>query len=121
MKTLFKLLIAAAVLNAAARYGLSAWTHYEFLDSVQQTLLFGADSSPQELTDEIIRQAERREVPLARESLDVQRRQNIDTANASYVDPIELFPGYVYSKTWDLRLEVRHLDTAGLTGRTRRK
>ena len=121
MKTLIKLLIAAALLNGAARFGLSAWTHYEFLDSVQQTLLFGADSTPQELTDAIMKEADRQDVPLARESLDIQRRENVDTAKATYVDPIELFPGYVFSKTWDLNLEVRHLDTAARTGRTRRR
>jgi hypothetical protein len=121
VKTLIKLLIAAAVLNAAARYGLSAWTHYEFRDSVQQTLLFGADSSPEQLADEIVQEAEQQDVPLDRESLDVERRANIDSAKVAYVDEIELFPGYVYPKTWEFSLEVRHLDTAGMTGRTRRR
>ena len=121
MKTLIKLLIAAAVLNGVARYGLSAWTHYEFRDSVQQTLLFGADSSTEELADEIVQEAERQGVPLDRESVDVQRRENIDSASASYVDEIELFPGYVYPKSWEFSLEVRHLDTAGLAGRPPRR
>jgi hypothetical protein len=121
VKTLIKLLIAAAVLNGAARYGLSAWTHYEFRDSVQQTLLFGADSTPQELADAIMQEAERKNVPLDPDAVEVQRRDTIDRATATYVDPIELFPGYVYPKTWEFSLEVRHLDTAAMAGRTRRR
>jgi hypothetical protein len=121
VKTLIKLLIAAALLNGAARYGLSAWTHYEFRDSVQQTLLFGADSTPQELADAIMQEAERRGVPLEREDVEVERRDNIDSAMAIYVDEIELFPGYVYPKTWEFSLDVRHMDTAAMTGRQRRR
>ena len=119
MKTLIKLLIAAAILNAAGRYGLSAWTQYEFRDSVQEILLFGIDASPMELTDEIMREAEKRGVPLERQSLDVQRRQELATASASYVDPIELFPRYIYPKTWEFSVEVRHVNMGGAPRRPR--
>ena len=121
MKTLIKLIVAAAVLNAAARYGLSAWTHYEFRDSVEQTLLFGADSSPQELVDAIMREAERQDVPLDRESVELERQQNVDSVKAGYVDEIELFPRYTYSKIWEFDVQVRHVDMAGMTGRPRRR
>jgi hypothetical protein len=121
VKTLIKLLIAAAIFNAAARYGLSAWAHYEFRDSVEQALLFGADSSPEQLADEIMREAERQDVPLDRESVDVERHENVDSANVTYVDQIELFPRYTYPKTWEFNVEVRHVDTAAMTGRKRRR
>ena len=120
MKTLIKLLIAAAVINAAARYGLSAWTQYEFRDAVQQILLFGADASTDELKNEIMMEAERQGVPLEREALDVQHRDMVVTAQAGYLDEIELFPRYVYPKTWEFSLEVRHVDMRAMTGRTPR-
>ncbi len=119
MKTLIKLLIAAAIVNAAARYGLSAWTQYEFRDSVQQILLFGADASPMELADEIMREAEKQGVPLERQSLDVQRLRELATANASYVDQIELFPRYIHPKTWVVSVEVRHVNMGGAPRRRR--
>lgn len=121
MRTLVKLVIAAMILNAAGRYGLSAWTHYNFRDSVQQTLLFGDNASPAELANEIMREAERQEVPLDPDELNVQQNGGVVTATATYVDRIELFPRYIYPKTWEFDIEVRHLNTAGLTGRTRRK
>ena len=120
MKTLIKLLIAAAIINGAARYGLSAWTQYEFRDAVQQILLFGADASTDELKSEIMMEAERQGVPLERESLDVQQRDMVVSAQASYLDEIELFPRYIYPKTWEFSLEVRHVDMRGMTGRTPR-
>lgn len=120
MKTLIKLLIAAAIINAAARYGLSTWTQYEFRDAVQQILLFGANASTDDLENEIMMEAERQDVPLEREALDVQQRDKVVTAQASYLDEIELFPGYLYPKTWDFNVEVRHVDMGTMTGRTPR-
>jgi len=117
VKTLIKLLIAVAIINAAGRYGLSAWTQYQFRDAVQQILLFGADASDDELKDEIMMEAERQDVPLERESLDVQQRDMVVTARASYLDEIEIFPRYIYPKTWEFSLEVRHLEMGGTKGR----
>jgi hypothetical protein len=118
--TLIKLLLAAAIINAAARYGLSAWTQYEFRDAVQQILLFGAEASTDELKNEIMMQAERQGVPLEREALDVEQRDSVVTARAGYLDEIELFPRYVYPKTWEFSLEVRHVDMRAMTGRAPR-
>ena len=120
MKTLIQLLIAAAIINAAARYGLSTWTQYQFRDAVQQILLFGAGASTDDLENEIMMEAERQDVPLEREKVDVQQRDAVVTAEASYLDEIELFPRYVYPKTWEFNLEVRHVDMRGMTGRTPR-
>ena len=120
MKTLIQLLIAAAIINAAARYGLSTWTQYQFRDSVQQILLFGADASTDDLENEIMMEAERQDVPLEREKVDVQQRDAVVTAEASYLDEIELFPGYKYPKTWTFDIEVRHVDMRAMTGRTAR-
>ena len=120
MKTLIQLLIAAAIINAAARYGLSTWTQYQFRDSVQQILLFGADASTDDLENEIMMEAERQDVPLEREKVDVQQRDAVVTAQASYLDEIELFPGYKYPKTWTFDIEVRHVDMRAMTGRTAR-
>ena len=120
MKTLIQLLIAAAIINAAARYGLSTWTQYQFRDSVQQILLFGADVSTDDLENEIMMEAERQDVPLEREKVDVQQRDAVVTAEATYLDQIELFPGYRYPKTWTFNIEVRHVDMRAMTGRSAR-
>ena len=120
MKTLIKLLIAAALINGAGRYGLSAWTQYEFRDAVQQILLFGAGASTDDLENEIMMEADRQDVPLDRDKLDVQQRDMVVTAQASYLDEIELFPGYKYPKTWTFDIEVRHVDMRAMTGRTAR-
>jgi hypothetical protein len=49
MKTIVKLLVAAVVVNAAARLGMSTWTQYQFRDTMQQVVLFGAAQSIAEL------------------------------------------------------------------------
>jgi len=65
-------------------------------------------------------EAERQDVPLEREKVDVQQRDAVVTAEASYLDEIELFPGYKYPKTWTFDIEVRHVDMRAMTGRTAR-
>ena len=117
MKTLIKLLIAVAIINATARYGLSTWTQYQFRDAIQQILLFGAGASTDDLENEIMMEADRQDVPLEREKLDVQQRDMVVTAEASYLDEIELVPGYKYPKTWTFNIEVRHVDMHAGTGR----
>jgi len=117
MKTLIKLLIAVAIINATARYGLSTWTQYQFRDAVQQILLFGSGASTDDLENEIMMEADRQDVPLEREKLDVQQRDMVVTAEASYLDEIELVPGYKYPKTWTFNIEVRHVDMHAGTGR----
>ena len=54
MKTLFKLVIAILLLNAAVRGGLAMWQYYQFKDAAQQVVLFGQRSEPEEIQANII-------------------------------------------------------------------
>ena len=58
MKTIIKLLVAALILNATARLGLSAWQQYQFRDSVQEMLLFGNSQTTAQLQEQIVEEAE---------------------------------------------------------------
>ena len=57
MKTLFKLVIAILVLNAAVRGGLATWQYYEFKDAAQQVVLFGQRADPEEIQANIVARA----------------------------------------------------------------
>jgi len=96
MKTIVKLLIAAAVLNATAHAAMAAWSYYQFKDAAQQTLIFGAGATTMQLHDQIFRRAVELEIPIDPEKVSVTRDGARTVASASYTHRIELFPRYFY-------------------------
>src|SRR5262245_35720424 len=96
MKTVLKVVIAAAILNAAVRGGDSAWRYYQLKDAAQQALLFGASSTSQQLHTQIMESAMDLGVPLQEQDLRLHWKAGRRTAEASYTQQIEFFPSYRY-------------------------
>jgi hypothetical protein len=105
MKTLIKLLIAAAILHAVYRTGMSAATYYQLKDASQQILVFGGGATPDQLQKSILAKAEELAVPLEPGNVVVQREVGRTTAEASYTDPVEIFPRYRYPFNYSFRVE----------------
>jgi hypothetical protein len=64
MKTLFKLVIAILLLNAAVRGGLAMWQYYQFKDAAQQVVLFGQRADPEDIQANIVARATELNVPV---------------------------------------------------------
>jgi hypothetical protein len=105
VKTIIKLLIAAALLNAAVRGGMAAWTYYQFRDRAEQLVIFGAAATPQELQNQIVETAAELDVPIDPENVTVEREGARTRAEAAYVQPVELFPNYTYPVNFSFRVE----------------
>ena len=48
-------------------------------------------------------------MPLADDDVTVDRQDLLTTAEATYVDEIELFPRYVYPMTWSFNVNARRI------------
>jgi hypothetical protein len=96
VKTILKLLVMLAVLNAVARAGSAAWTYYQFKDAVQQSVIFGGNASVTDLHNQIMTKAEEMDVPLPPENVSVQREGTRTWADVAYRQPVEVFPRFVY-------------------------
>ena len=96
MKTLIKLAIAAAMLNAAARGGMAAWTYFEFRDATQELVVFGARSTPEQLHEQIVERAVDLDVPVLPEDISVQREGARTWADVHYTQAVEFFPRFTY-------------------------
>jgi hypothetical protein len=94
VKTIIKLAIMMAVLNAMFQYSRVAWGYYQLKDGAQQAVVFGAAATTQQLHDQIMRRAADLRVPLAPEGLRVQRIEDRTIAEASYVQPVAWVPGF---------------------------
>lgn len=111
MKTLIKLLIAAVILHAVYRAGVSAVAYYELKDAAQQLLIFGSDATPDQIHASILAKAEELALPLEPDNVIVLRDGPRTWAEATYVDPIELFPRYRYPFTYSFRVEALSMKT----------
>ena len=105
MKTIIKLLIAAALLNAAVRGGMAAFTHYQFRDRAEQLVIFGAGATPQELQNQILETAAELDIPIGPENIVVERDGARTRAEAAYVQPVEFFPNYTYPVNFSFHVE----------------
>src|SRR5262245_64148136 len=96
MKTVIKLIIAAALINAMARGAMAQWNYYQLKDGAQQLLTFDVDASPEQLKSAILDKATELDLPVEADDVTVNRNGLRSSATVSYTQPIEFFPRYVY-------------------------
>ena len=96
MKTIIKLLSTVAVLNAVVRSGSVALTYFQFRDATQELATFSGTTTMAVLREQIMSKAAELKVPIADENLAITREGVRTRVQASYVQPVELCPRYVY-------------------------
>jgi hypothetical protein len=111
MKTIIKLLIVVAILNACARGAMAAWTYYQFKDAASQTILFGGNASTGQLQEQILRRAAELDVPIEPQNLTVTRDGPRTVAEASYTQPVELVPTYEHPVTFSFTVDALSFTT----------
>jgi hypothetical protein len=112
MKTIIKILIAIAVVNAAARVGMAAASYYQLKDEAQEAVTFGAQASPGQIQNVILQKAVEFNVPLQPGDVEVTREGLHTTVTASYTQPVEVFPNYTYPINFHFSVDA--LSMAGL-------
>jgi hypothetical protein len=105
LKTIIKLLIAAAIINGTVRAAMAAWGYYQFKDAAEQTLIFGANATTDELHEAIVRRAAELELPVGPQDVEVTRDGPRTLAEASYTQAVELFPRYEYPFTFSFTVD----------------
>jgi hypothetical protein len=96
MKTVLKLVVAIAMVNAVVRAADSAWNYYQLKDAAERALLFGSKLSSQQVHQQIMETANELRLPLKPEDLSVRWRSGRRLAVASYTQQIEFLPNYPY-------------------------
>ena len=114
MRTLIKLLIAVAIVNAVGRVGLASARYYQFKDESQELVTFGANAAPGELQNDILEKATALNLPVAFDDIEVTREGQYTRATASYTEDIEVFPKYIYPI--EFRFTVQGVNLGGISG-----
>ena len=104
MKTLIKLIVAAAVIHATWKAGSAYLRFWQFKEQVTEIAQFGVNQSDNVLHNRVLDTAKRMEIPLNPATLTVQRRQARIIIDGNYVEQVELVPRYFYP--WEAKLHV---------------
>jgi len=105
MKTVLKLVIAIALLNAVVRGADSAWNYYQLRDAAERALLFGSSRTSQQVHTQIMESAAELRIPLKPEDLSIRWRTGRRVAEASYTQQIEFFPKYQYPVAFSFNVD----------------
>jgi hypothetical protein len=99
MGTLIKLVIAVLVLNAAAKAGVSAFSHYQFVDAAHEAMVYLPNASDDQLVQTVARIAHDYEVPIDEDDIALRHDGPDIIVEFSYDREINLVPG-IYTKSW---------------------
>jgi hypothetical protein len=105
VKTIIKILIAAAIINAVARGGFAASSYYQLKDDTYQVVTFGAESPTDQIQNQILESAQKLNLPLDADNVEVTRNGLNTTAVVEYTQPVEFFPSYTYPLNFKFTVE----------------
>jgi hypothetical protein len=92
LKTILQLLIAALIVNAAARGGMATWRYYQFKDAATNEARLAGDETAAVVHQRILRVAEEQGIAILPADLEVAKEGTATTVAALYGEEIELIP-----------------------------
>ena len=102
IRKLVKLAIFLLIANALYRVAPPSVHYYQFKDAVQELALFLQKSPDAELIDRVMALAEENSIPLERDYVQVRRAGNQLIIDASYIESMQVLPGYTYDHQFDI-------------------
>ncbi|MGH9386761.1 MAG: hypothetical protein ACRD2N_21025 [Vicinamibacterales bacterium] len=99
MTTLIKLVVAALILNAAARAGLAAFDHYRFTDAAKEAMVFAPNATDAQLVQSVARIARTHDVPITEDDITLRHDGPDIIVEFSYAKDVNLVPS-LYTKRW---------------------
>ena len=110
IRLILKLVVAALIASAVWRLGSAYIAFYKFQDAVREAAMYETKSDS-DLRERIAALAEQFDVPLDADTNDavkIDRQERHIWIQGSYVQPIELLPGYLYpwSFSWKVDTDV---------------
>ena len=102
IRKLVKLAIFLLIANALYRVAPPSVHYYQFKDAVQELALFSQKSPDAELIDRVMALAEENSIPLERDYVQVRRSGNQLIIDASYIESMQVLPGFTYDHQFDI-------------------
>ena len=109
MKTLLKLLVVAAVVNGAYRFGMAEYRFSQLKQSTHSVLVLGTNTRIEELKEQILKKGTELGLAVSAETVSLARENIRTTAAVSYQQDIEVFPGVKYPRNYSFTDEIAAL------------
>jgi hypothetical protein len=106
MKTIIQIAVAAILLIASVQGGRAALKHYQFVDAIQEAMLFASSRTEDQIADRVMELATDHQIPLEPANLVVQREPYQIIIDAPYTDTVNVLPGF-YTRSWDFETKVQ--------------
>lgn len=105
MKTIFQIAVAMILITASVQGARAAFKHYQFVDAVQEAMLFASSRNEDQIADRVLELAADHQIPLEPADLTVRRAPFEINIDGPYTEVVNVLPG-VYSRPWDFELKV---------------
>jgi hypothetical protein len=105
MKTIIQIGVAAILITASVQGGRAALKHYQFVDAIQEAMLFASSRTEVQIADRVLELAGDHQIPLEPAKLSVSREPYAINIDAPYTDTVNVLPGF-YSRKWDFETKV---------------
>jgi len=94
LRNLIRLVVLFLIAHALYRFVPVYFHHYQFKDAVGEAARFSKDRTDVELVDRVMILAERYQIPLDKDAVQVTRDKQTTYINLSYLQVIEWVPTY---------------------------
>jgi hypothetical protein len=94
LRNLVRLAVLLLIAHALYRFVPIYMHHYQFRDAVEEAARFSRDRSDAEVVDRVMQLAERHQIPLDREAIQVTRDKQTTYITLTYDEQVEWVPTY---------------------------
>ena len=105
MRTIVTFAIVIAIVNASIRGGGAYWKYYQFRDAAEQIAVFGGKTDTNLLRSQVYEKAEKLEVPIEWDGIEVARDGYRTIVDATYQETVEFLPRVSRELTFSFSVE----------------
>jgi hypothetical protein len=108
LRNLVRLAFVLLIAHALYRFVPVYLHHYQFKDAVAEAARFSKDRSDAELVDRVMFLAERYQIPLDKDAIQVTRDKQTTYINVAYEEVIEWVPSYKKPMPFNVSVDSWH-------------
>lgn len=109
VRRLINLAIVLAIAHAGYRAVPVYWNYVQFRDEVTEVARFSGGRSEQDIRNRVAEIISRHDLPLDPAEVSIVPSRGSTAIDASYEQPVELLPKYVYKWKFDVKVDVMHV------------
>jgi hypothetical protein len=108
IRKIVKLAVFLLIANFLYQIAPVAYRNIQFKSALHEMVLYSQKSSDAELINRALALARENDIPLEREYVGVRHEAGSIHVDATYVEPLKLFPGFTYK--WEVNIDAKALD-----------